>query len=132
MTAQLLTDRLAIGHLRQQIHRATHDAHHIAFIQGGIGDQLVPGTAIGPGLHQAHQLRLPPGRNHHLGTLLGPEQLPANAHQVVECFLRPRRRREAAPEVGAIDLGADRLKSRGQFRRRQIIEMAAHQCQTEP
>ena len=132
MAAQLLANRLAIGHLRQQINGASHDPHHITFIQRGIGDQIIPGHTAGPGLHQSHEFRLPPCRNNNLVTFLNPQQFPADSREVMKRLFRPRRRWKATPEVRAVDFGADGFKHRCKLRRRQIIKMATHQRETEP
>ena len=50
----------------------------------------------------------------------------------MERFLRRRRRGVATPEVGSVDLRADRLEHRGQIRRRELIEMTTHQSQAKP
>jgi hypothetical protein len=76
MAPQLLTNRFAVGNLGEKIDRSPHNADHISFIQGGVGDQIAPRCSLRPGLHKAHQLRLPPGRHHNTGPLLRAEQLP--------------------------------------------------------
>ena len=47
-------------------------------------------------------------------------------------LINRRRRRVAAPQVGAVDLGRDRFEHGRQLGGRQLIKVAAHQRQAEP
>ena len=83
-------------------------------------------------MHQAGEFRLPPHRHHYGTPFLLALQLAPQTTQIMQGLLHQRRRRPAAPEIGAIHLGGDRLQHGGQFGRIEAIEMAAHQGQTQP
>ena len=83
-------------------------------------------------MHQAHQLGLPPKREVDLGVLLLTLQLAAQAAQIMQGLLRGWWRRVAAPQIGPVDFGGDGFKHRRQLGRIELIEVAAHQRQSQP